>query len=53
MDGLWMLCKVDQLLTTQYPDFDCHIYGHSKLSGLIAASSWFALGRLTRGDQRA
>jgi hypothetical protein len=44
-DGWARLCKVGQLLTRQYPDFDSRTYGYSKLSDLITASSWFETAR--------
>lgn len=49
-DGWARLCKVGQLLTTQYPDFDPRTYGYSKLSDLIAASSWFETTRRSPRD---
>ncbi|OOQ89575.1 hypothetical protein PEBR_07818 [Penicillium brasilianum] len=49
-DGWARLCKVGQLLTTQYPDFDSRTYGYSMLSDLIAASSWFETSRRSPRD---
>lgn len=44
-DGWARLCRVGQMLTKRYPDFDSRTYGYHKLSDLITASSLFETSR--------
>ncbi|KAJ1716315.1 NYN domain-containing protein [Aspergillus flavus] len=44
-DGWARLCRVGQMLTKRYPDFDSRTYGYHKLSDLITASSLFGTSR--------